>query len=185
MAVTTNRGDMPCSAVVIAAGAWSAELAAMLGGRLPLQSGKGYSFAVDLPTPPRHPMYLGDKNVAVPPLGGSTRIAGTMELSGNNRNLDWRRITAIAHASRDYLGHWYDTPDDLMSLIRDPWVAGRPMLPDGLPAIDRFLSTRNAYVSTGHGMLGITLAPVSGSAISEFVRTGHRPPILEPFRADR
>lgn len=70
-------------------------------------------------------MYLGDKNVAVSPLNGPTRIAGTMELSGNNRNLDRRRITAIAHASRDHLGRWYDTPDDLMSLIKDPWVAGR------------------------------------------------------------
>ena len=184
-AVVTNRGDLPCSAVVVAAGSWSASLVAMLGGRLSLQSGKGYSFSVDLPTPPRHPMFLGDKNVAVSPIGGTTRIAGTMELSGNNRNLDWRRITAIAHASRDYLGRWYDTPDDLMSLIRDPWVAGRPMLPDGLPTIDRLPLTRNAFVSTGHGMLGITLAPASGSAVGEFVRTGERPAVLEPFRVDR
>ena len=123
--------------------------------------------------------------MAVSPIDGTTRIAGTMELSGNNRDLDWRRITAIAHASRAYLGRWYDTPDDLMSLIRDPWVAGRPMLPDGLPAIDRLPATRNAYVSTGHGMLGITLAPASGSAIADFIHTGQRPEVLEPFRSDR
>jgi D-amino-acid dehydrogenase len=58
-------------------------------------------------------MYLGDKQVAVSPLGGTTRIAGTMELSGNNRRLDWRRVVAIARASRDYLGRRYDSPDDL------------------------------------------------------------------------
>jgi len=96
-----------------------------------------------------------------------------------------RRIAAIANASRSYLGQWYDSPDDLISLIKDPWVAGRPMLPDGLPALDVLPSTGNAFVSTGHGMLGVTLAPVSGRAIADFVHTGRRPAILQPFRSDR
>ena len=184
-AVSTNQGDLPCAAVVIAAGAWSGQLTAAPDTPLPLQSGKGYSSSARLATPPRHPIYLGDKNVAISPMDGLTRIAGTMELSGNNRNLDWRRIAAIANASRSYLGQWYDSPDDLISLIKDPWVAGRPMLPDGLPALDVLPSTGNAFVSTGHGMLGVTLAPVSGRAIADFVHTGRRPAILQPFRSDR
>jgi glycine/D-amino acid oxidase-like deaminating enzyme len=43
----------------------------------------------------------------------------------------------------------------------------------------------NAFVSTGHGMLGVTLGPASGRAVAEFVRTGRRPEVLEPFRFDR
>ncbi|GAA4632662.1 hypothetical protein GCM10023196_066950 [Actinoallomurus vinaceus] len=108
-----------------------------------------------------------------------------MELSGNNRRLDWRRIVAIAHASRDYLGHWYDSADDLMALIHDPWVGGRPMMPDGLPVLDRVPGSPNAYVATGHGMLGITLAPVSGKAMADYITTGRRPASLAAFRADR
>jgi D-amino-acid dehydrogenase len=184
-AVHTSEGDLECSSVIVAAGAWSADLLNHLGIRLPLQSGKGYSFSIDLDHPPVYPLYLGDKHVVVSPIGGATRIAGMMEFSGNNRELDWRRIVAIAHASRDYLGPWYDTADDLMSLIRDPWVGGRPMLPDGLPVLDRVPGTANAYVSTGHGMLGITLAPESGRAMADYVITGHRPDALEPFRTDR
>ena len=34
-------------------------------------------------------------------------------------------------------GAWYEHPDELMGLIRDPWVGGRPLMPDGLPVIDR------------------------------------------------
>jgi len=186
-AVQTAEGDIECSAVVVAAGMWSAELLRSLEPRLrlPLQAGKGYSFSVKLDPAPTHPMYLGDKHVAVSPIGGTTRIAGTMELSGNNRRLDWRRIVAIARASRDYLGHWYDSPDELMGLIHEPWVGGRPMLPDGLPVLDRVPASRNAYVATGHGMLGITLAPVTGSAMAEYVTEGRRPAGLELFRADR
>ncbi|WP_219536865.1 NAD(P)/FAD-dependent oxidoreductase [Nonomuraea guangzhouensis] len=184
-ALRMSEGDLDCSAVVVAAGSWSADLLRGLGMRMPLQAGKGYSFSVDLDPAPEHPLYLGDKHVAVSPIAGSTRIAGTMELSGNNRRLDWRRVVAIARASRDYLGPWYDTPDDLMALIRDPWVGGRPMLPDGLPVLDRVPGTPNAYAATGHGMLGITLAPASGRAMADYVATGHRPAELEPFRADR
>ncbi|MGH3375046.1 MAG: NAD(P)/FAD-dependent oxidoreductase [Actinoallomurus sp.] len=185
VAVRTDGGDIDCSSAVVAAGTWSAGLLARLGVRLPLQAGKGYSFSVDLGPAPEHPMYLGDKHVAVSPIGGATRVAGTMELSGNNRRLDWRRVVAIARASRDYLGRWYDTPDDLMALIHDPWVGGRPMFPDGLPVLDLVPGTPNAYVATGHGMLGITLAPVSGRAMGEYVTTGRRPAELVPFRADR
>ncbi|MEV6034125.1 FAD-dependent oxidoreductase [Nonomuraea sp. NPDC052116] len=184
-AVRTADGDIDCAAVVVSAGAWSADLLRTLGLRLPLQAGKGYSFSVDLAAPPLHPLYLGDKHIAISPIGGTTRIAGTMELSGNNRRLDWRRVEAIARASRDYLGPWYDSPDDLMALIHDPWVGGRPMLPDGLPVLDRLPSVPNAYVSTGHGMLGITLAPATGEAMAGYVTTGRRPEGLEAFRCDR
>jgi len=184
-ALRTSEGELPCRAVVIAAGTWSPGLLRGLGQRLPLQAGKGYSFSVELPVPPRHPLYLGDKRVVVSPINGSTRIAGTMELSGNNRRLDWWRIVAVADASRDYLGRWYEHPDDLMGLIRDPWVGGRPLLPDGLPVIDRVPEHDNLFLTTGHGMLGITLAPASGHALTDFILDGCRPAVLAPFRYDR
>jgi hypothetical protein len=61
--------------------------------------------------PPAHPIYPGDKHVAVSPIGGTTRISGTMEFSGNNRRLDWRRVEAIAMASREYLGSGSTGPE--------------------------------------------------------------------------
>jgi D-amino-acid dehydrogenase len=104
-----------------------------------------------------------------------------MEFSGNNLRLDWRRIEAIALASRHYLGDWFGAPDQLMGLIRDPWVGGRPMLPDGLPLVDRVSGVGNAYVATGHGMLGVTLAPGTAAGLTELMTTGARPAVLEPF----
>lgn len=184
-AVRVDGETLECSDVVIAGGSWSAELLSGLGSRIRMQAGKGYSFSVDLALPPRHPLYLGDKHVAVSPIGSTTRIAGTMEFSGNNLRLDWRRIEAIARASRHYLGDWFGHGDELMGLIADPWVGGRPMLPDGLPLIDRVPATDNAYVATGHGMLGVTLAPSSAAALAELMTTGSRPAVLEPFGFDR
>jgi D-amino-acid dehydrogenase len=59
------------------------------------------------------------------------------------------------------------------------------MLPDGLPVIDAIPTLDNAYVATGHGMLGITLAPATGEAMSRLVVEGRRPAEIEPFRLDR
>jgi D-amino-acid dehydrogenase len=180
--VHTSEGDLRCSGVVVAAGMWSQQLLAALGVRLSMQAGKGYSFTVDLDPAPRHALYFGDRRVVASPLNGATRIAGTMELSGNNRNLDWRRVIAIANASRHYLGAWFDDPDDLPRRIRDPWVGGRPFLADGLPVIDRTPKHDNVFVATGHGMLGVTLGPATGQALAEYFVSGRRPNVLDPFR---
>ncbi|MEU8860315.1 NAD(P)/FAD-dependent oxidoreductase [Streptomyces umbrinus] len=184
-ALRTAQGEIPCSAVVVAAGMRSPGLLRALGSPLPLQAGKGYSFSVDLDPAPRHTLYFGERKAVASPIGGTTRIGGTMELSGNNNRLDWRRIVAVALASRHYLGRWFDDPDDLVSLIRDPWVGGRPFLPDGLPVIDRVPGSENAFAATGHGMLGVTLGPVTGHRLAEYIRTGRKPEALAPFRFDR
>ncbi|MFF4563745.1 NAD(P)/FAD-dependent oxidoreductase [Streptomyces sp. NPDC001435] len=184
-ALRTTQDELPCSAAVIAAGMRSPRLLAALGHRLPLQAGKGYSFSVELDPAPRHTLYFGERRAVASPIGGTTRIAGTMEPSGNNNRLDWRRVVAVAMASRHCLGRWFDDPDDLVSLIRDPWVGGWPFLPDGLPLIDRLPGHDNAFAATGHGMLGVTLGPATGHRLAEHISTGRRPEILTPFGFDR
>ncbi|GAA4006041.1 NAD(P)/FAD-dependent oxidoreductase [Streptomyces plumbiresistens] len=185
VALRTEQGEIPCSGVVVTAGMRSSDLLSALGQPLPLQAGKGYSFSVDLDPAPRHTLYFGERKAVASPIGSTTRIGGTMELSGNNNRLDWRRVVAVALASRHYLGRWFDDPDDLIGLIRDPWVGGRPFLPDGLPVIDRVPGYGNAYAATGHGMLGVTLGPVTGHTLAQYIRTGRRPESLAPFRFDR
>jgi glycine/D-amino acid oxidase-like deaminating enzyme len=185
VAVQTSAGSIDCSAVAVTAGMWSAQLLRMLQVRLALQAGKGYSFSVHLDPAPQHALYLGDSKIAVTPIGHTTRIAGTMELSGNNRRMDWRRIVAIAQASTPYLGPWFTDADDLNTQIHDPWVGARPLLPDGLPVIDRLPNLGNAYVATGHGMLGVTLGPATGQSLAELILLGQRPKLLEPFSFHR
>jgi glycine/D-amino acid oxidase-like deaminating enzyme len=150
-----------------------------------MQAGKGYSFSVRLDPAPRSALYLGDARIVASPINGATRIAGTMELSGNNNRLDWRRIVAIARGSRRYLGPWFRHLDELAGLIRDPWVGGRPLLPDGLPVIDRLPDHGNAFLTTGHGMLGVTLGPATGQALTDYFLSRRRPAVLTPFQFGR
>ena len=49
----------------------------------------------------------------------------------------------------------------------------------------RVASAENVVLATGHGMLGLTLAPVTGRLVGEIV-TGEEPSHeLEPLRPDR
>ena len=180
-AVATSAGDLPCDSVVVAGGMWSRRLLRHLGYRLAMYAGKGYSFTVPWPAPPQHALYFGDRRVVASPLGGMTRLAGTMEFGAEDRRLNWPRIVAIARASRHYLGQWFDDDEDLPRLIRDAWVGGRPLLPDGLPVVDRLPRHQNVYLATGHGMLGVTLGPATGRALADFLLSGDRPDVLTPF----
>jgi len=56
----------------------------------------------------------------------------------------------------------------------------RPITPDGLPILDR-IALPNLFVACGYAMQGVTLAAPAGKAMAEFMTTGERPELLEPF----
>jgi D-amino-acid dehydrogenase len=179
VAVRTPGGTHRAEAVVIAAGAWSARLARSLRVRLPIVPGKGYSFFVPTTQVPGRPVYLADAHVVATPIDGRLRIAGTMEFDGTYEGMNRRRIDAMVRAARGSLVgvDW--------SELSDEWVAPRPMTPDGLPLIGEIPGQPGIYLASGHNMLGLTLAPVTGRAIADLVTGGRAPVHLAPFAPGR
>ena len=173
------REEIAADSVVIAAGALSVPVTRLLGARLPMTAGKGYSVSVACPELPGSPMYLVETRIGATPLAGRLRLAGTIEFSGLNSRLDRRRIASLTRAARGYFPglDWDD--------VAEEWTGMRPLCPDGLPVIDRVPGTANAFVATGHSTLGITLAAVTGAHLAGFVSTGTAPPELRPFRFPR
>jgi D-amino-acid dehydrogenase len=55
------------------------------------------------------------------------------------------------------------------------------MTADGLPMIGRVPVLENVFVATGHGMLGVTLAPATAALLVPLVLEGRLEPALEPF----
>jgi D-amino-acid dehydrogenase len=107
------------------------------------------------------------------------RIGGTLEFSGLNTRLDRRRIDATIQGARRSFAEWA-TPE-----VDHEWAGMRPITPDGLPVLDRAPGHENVYLATGYSMQGMTIGPPAGQQIADFVQTGKRPQLLEPFRADR
>jgi len=64
------------------------------------------------------------------------------------------------------------------------WCGLRPMSVDGLPIVGPLGDVEGLSVATGHGMLGVTLAPVTGEIIAKHVLEGGdaRTEALSPAR---
>lgn len=164
---------------VLAAGAWTGPLSKLFKEPLPVRPGKGYS--VEVPAYGlRGAVNLSDAKVAVTPFNARLRLAGTMEFGGLDEKINQVRIDAILRAPRTYFRGW-EPPTEPVT----PRAGIRPMTPDGMPIIGELGRLGNAYVSTGHGMLGVTLAPGSASALTDLIRTGKKNPALLPFTSAR
>ena len=59
------------------------------------------------------------------------------------------------------------------------------MTPDGKPIIGQLGDLRNTYVSTGHGMLGVTLAPGTAAALTDLILRGRLSADLNTFSPRR
>ena len=186
-AVVVGGERIVAESVVVAAGAWTPRLLRPLGVRLPIAAGKGYSIDLSpqpLPEPVRRPLYLHESRVAITPLEGMIRLAGTMEFSGLNHDVRRERVTAIANAASWALRGWPATTPMAGPGVR-VWSGARPLTPDGLPVIGWLAGYRNLAVASGHAMLGVTLAPATGEAVADLLTTGDPPELIAPFAPDR
>lgn len=164
---------------LLAAGAWTGPLSKRFGSALPVRPGKGYSIDVE-PFGLRSATNLSDAKVAVTPLSRNLRLAGTMEFGGLDENINQVRVDAVLRAPSMYFRGWEPPTTDVT-----PQAGMRPMTPDGLPIMGRLGSLTNAFVSTGHGMLGVTLAPGSAAAMTDLILRDRLSPLLEPFSPAR
>jgi D-amino-acid dehydrogenase len=179
-AVRTEAGEIPADAVVIAAGAWSHRLAAMLGSPgVPLETERGYHVTIPVPgVAPRHMVMSTDGKFLATPMAMGLRLAGTVELASLEAEPDWRRADILLdHAKAMFPGI------DVAGASR--WMGRRPSLPDSKPVIGRSPRFANVFYGFGHGHLGLTGGALTGRLIADLV-AGRTPSIdLGPFRIDR
>ena len=162
--VKTIRGDFEADQVVLAAGSWSAGLAAQLELDLPIQPAKGYSITVNYQN--RHdavPVWLSESKVVATPMGGMLRFAGMLELAGLDFSINQRRVDVIRRAAREYLVGTDEYE------IMEIWRGFRPLTPDGVPIIEVSERWDNLIVATGHGMQGIAMGPITGKLIAQLM----------------
>ena len=150
---------------VLAAGSWSDLLSRKLGIRILLEAGKGYGINVGKYTGITIPTVLAEARVAVTPMNGFTRFAGTMELTGINHKINKVRVDAIAEAAHNYYPDLSISNDE-----KEQAACGlRPISPDGKPYIGKSSKCNNLTIATGHAMMGWSTAPATGKLVAEII----------------
>ncbi len=179
--IVTSKGAYKTDEVVLAAGSWSGLLSKKLNIKLPIQAGKGYAINVQRPTGISIPAILLEAKVAVTPMRGFTRFAGTMEFSGINTIIQKERVEAIAKAAKSF----YPEIEVNFEEKESAQTGMRPVSPDGLPYIGRCSNIDNLTFATGHAMMGWSLGPATGKLVSEVINGKKTSMNITPFAPGR
>jgi glycine oxidase len=180
-AVLTERRRDPADVVVLAAGAWSREIAGIPPAQLPpVRPIKGQMLALSMdPDAPllRHVVWL-PRGYLVPRLDGRLVIGGTVEERGFDDRLTAGGLLALIE------GAWRAVPGIEELPIAETWVGFRPGSRDDSPMLGPS-GIDGLVIATGHHRNGILLAPLTAKVISAYVLTGRLPAAVAPFTPER
>lgn len=178
--VTTSKGDYSADDIVLAAGAFSGAFAKELDCSIPILPGKGYSLTVPRPEQcPKTSVIMPERNVAITPFSDGLRFGSMMEFVGFDDSIPKNRMRQLKESGMAYLRAPPPDGDE------EEWFGWRPMTWDGLPIIGRAPKHKNVFIATGHGMLGLMLAPATGRLITELLEERPRHIPDAPFSPAR
>jgi D-amino-acid dehydrogenase len=122
----TDDGPVPVETLVVAAGAWSHELASKLGHKVPLETQRGYhALLADLNTGPHRNVQWSEHKFIATPMETGLRFAGTVEIAGLDAPPDYRRADKLLEHGREML-------PGLTGSQVSRWMGHRPCLPDSV-----------------------------------------------------
>ncbi|WP_419698497.1 NAD(P)/FAD-dependent oxidoreductase [Mucilaginibacter sp. NFX135] len=151
---------------VVAGGSSSPSIGKLLGLKILLMPGKGYSFNVQDNTEMMQiPALLAEARVAITPMNGGLRYGGTMELDRMNNLVNMSRVKGIVESVPQYFPELKPS----VPQQKDIWFGFRPSSADGLPYIGRSNKYANLTIATGHGMMGLSLGAATGLLVTEVI----------------
>lgn len=178
--ITLNGGrTLSAAKIVIAAGAWSAQLANRLGDHVLLESERGYNTTIPSPgISLEREVIFADRKLVATPLSIGLRIGGAAEFGGLKAAPNFKRSKALTTLAKLYL-------PGIKEEGGVEWSGHRPATPDSLPVIGLSGPSRHILYAFGHGHLGLTLGPTTGKIVGDLLLG--RQPCLDaaPFSVAR
>ncbi len=179
--VRTDKEDYCFDALVIASGAWSADLGRTLGYALPVRPMKGQVLTALPGTTPHNVQFTvyGNHSYIIPGDDNALLLGSTSVNSGFDTRPTLKGITDIVASTAQMM------PSILDSEFQHTWCGLRPATPDYFPILGRLPSWDNVFVATGHYKNGILLTPITGKVIATEIYCGDVSPLIEKYRPDR
>lgn len=175
LGVRTSQGDIPAEVVVLAAGAWTGELAASVGLALPVRPVKGQSLALaGAPQPPRH-IVSGHGIHLVPRADGTIAVAATEEEAGFDQRVTAEGVTRLTAGAAVLV------PSLPQGELASSWSGLRPAAADGEPLMGPVPDLDGLWIASGHFRTGAKEAPESARLVADAILSGEPDPLLQRF----
>lgn len=192
--VRTSAGDMPAGAVLVAAGPWSGDVAALLGVHLPVLPRRGVVLVTTrMPHRIFHKVYDGDYFGATQSSDASLQTSSVVESTASG--------TVLIGSSREQIG--FDErlrvpvlqelavkalrvfPFLATASIMRSYGGFRPFMPDHLPVIGADHRASGLWHASGHEGAGIGLSLATAEMLVAEMLGTVPPTDAAPFRLDR
>lgn len=196
--IQTPSGRISCNTLVVACGVWTPWLLQGLGLTVPIKPRRGQVLVTE-PLPPVlnhtmldaryiavkfNPKLVGNGDDPISRIGisfaleqtaaGNLLIGNTREFVGYDRRTTLEALQAIRHYASGIARRLERVP-----IIRT-FAGLRPYTPDGLPLLGPVEDIPGLILAAGHEGDGIALAAITGKLVSQLVREGAVPPLMEP-----
>jgi len=162
--VSTANGELyPSGAVIVAGGAWSADLLAPLGLHVPVQPVRGQMLLYKTEPGTVKRIILSKDRYVIPRQDGRVLVGSTLEHTGFDK-----QTTAQARAELESEAQRI-VPALAQFPVEKHWAGLRPGSPDGVPFIGACPDTEGVYINTGHYRNGVVLAAASAQLLADIV----------------
>jgi glycine oxidase len=177
--VRTAGGQISTDVVVIAAGAWSPALGAMVGLRIPVRPVRGQIMVTEvLPKPFTH-CIVGEHTYLVPKAKGNVVIGATQEEVGYHKAMTVTGLASLAADAATMVPALRN-----VSIVRS-WCGLRPGSADDWPFLGPVAGRKGLLLASGHFRNGCLLSPITGQLIAGQIVDGRPSLSLRPFHLDR
>ena len=168
--LTTDRGSDNVARLVVCMGAWTPEIIGQLGYANPLAIERGYHTIVS-PAPGSglsRPIFDVDAGYVMSPMEMGLRVTTGSNLTRREARPDPRQVARVMPRVREAIAIDQE-------LLREPWMGRRPTVPDTLPIIGPAPRHQNLWLAFAHSHMGLTMGPISGVLIANFVEGKPQP----------
>jgi D-amino-acid dehydrogenase len=168
--VTTDESVEATPMLVVCMGAWAPGLLAPLGYANPLAIERGYHtvFAADEGAGLSRPIFDVDSSYVMAPMEAGLRVSSGTNLTHHETQPDPRQLTRVIPRVREA----FPLAEEL---LQEPWMGRRPTLPDTLPIIGPAPRHENLWLAFGHSHMGLTMGPITGQLIANFICGNDQP----------
>jgi D-amino-acid dehydrogenase len=168
--LTTDRRSENVARLVVCMGAWTPEIIGQLGYANPLAIERGYHTIVS-PAPGSdlsRPIFDVDAGYVMSPMEMGLRVTTGSNLTRREARPDPRQVARVMPRVREAIAIDKE-------LLREPWMGRRPTVPDTLPIIGPAPRHQNLWLAFAHSHMGLTMGPISGVLIANFVEGKPQP----------